>query len=200
MDARDLHAATCNVGGGVDFGHNTVRDWLKAWIEEVTGRSASTETRVPAWDKPLTELDPETGQPKVLHAQLDVSFLDATGRRAYADVVITSAGTTSATVRAKRATTDGAAADDAVRGKRARYPPHKNPGQPLVPFAVEALGRVSNEAADLLRSLAPTDKQTRSVVLRQAKQSLSVLIQTRLVDLLLSAEPDHERAALVPGA
>ena len=64
----------------------------------------------------------------------------------------------------------------------------------MVPFAVEALGRLSLEAEDLLRSLAPVDKQTRSVVLCQAKQSLSVVIQTRHADLL-SAERSWGAAA-----
>ena len=67
----------------------------------------------------------------------------------------------------------------------------------MVPFAVEALGRLSLEAEDLLRSLSPVDKQTRSVVLRRAKQSLSVVIQTRLADLLLSAERSRGAAAPV---
>ena len=84
-----------------------------------------------------------------------------------------------------------------VRTKRSRYPPHKNPGCSLVPFVVEALGRLSPDAEDLLRALAPVDKQTRSVVLRRAKQSLSVVIQTRLADLLLGAERSRGAAAPV---
>ena len=67
----------------------------------------------------------------------------------------------------------------------------------MVPFAVEALGRMSPEAEDLLRSPAPVDKQTRSVVLRRAKHSLAVVIQTRLADLLLSAERSRGAAAPV---
>ena len=134
---------------------------------------------------------------KIEHARLDVSFIDGTGRRAYVDVAVTSAGTTRAAERAKRAATDGAAADDMVRTKRSRYPPHKNPGCSLVPFVVEALGRLSPDAEDLLRAVAPVDKQTRSVVLRRAKQSLSVVIQTRLADLLLSAERSRGAAAPV---
>ena len=66
----------------------------------------------------------------------------------------------------------------------------------MVPFAVEALGRLSPDAENLLRSLAPVDKQTRSVVLRRAKQSLSVVIQKRLADLLLS--PERYRGAAAP--
>ena len=65
----------------------------------------------------------------------------------------------------------------------------------MVPFAVEALGRLSPDVEDLLRSLAPVNKQTRSVVLRRDKQSVSVVIQTRLADLLLSAERFRGAAA-----
>ena len=65
----------------------------------------------------------------------------------------------------------------------------------MVPFVVEALGRLSPDAEGLLRALAPVEKQTRSVVLRRAKQSLSVVIQTRLADLLLSAERSRGAAA-----
>ena len=83
----------------------------------------------------------------------------------------------------------GAAAADAVRGKRSKYPAAKSPSTPLVPFAVEALGRLSPEAQGLLNALAPADKKVRSQVLRTAKQTLSVLVQTRHAELLLSAEP-----------
>ena len=76
-----------------------------------------------------------------------------------------------------------------VRTKRARYPAAKLPNNPLTPFVVEALGRLSPEAESFLRTYAPEDKAARSLVLRRAKQSLSVLVQTRLAELLLSASP-----------
>ena len=65
----------------------------------------------------------------------------------------------------------------------------KSPATPMVPFVVEALGRPSPEAHGLLGAVAPADKKVRSQVLRTAKQTLSVLVQTGLVELLLSAEP-----------
>ena len=196
MDARDLHAATCDVGGGVIHGHNKIRDWLADWVgEHTTGHTAPTEQFVPAWARPL--VDPETqqqvvdaeGKPQFKHAKLDVAFFDGEGRQVYVDVVVTSAATACAQTRAQRASTDGAAAADAVRGKRSKYPAAKSPSTPLVPFAVEALGRLSPEAQGLLNALAPADKKVRSQVLRTAKQTLSVLVQTRLAELLLSAEP-----------
>ena len=89
----------------------------------------------------------------------------------------------------KRARTDGSAASDTVRSKNSKYPQHKSPGTPMVPFVVEALGRLSPEAHALLGAVAPADKKVRSQVLRTAKQTLSVLVQTGLAELLLSAEP-----------
>ena len=195
MDARDLHAATCDIGGGVVQGHNAIRDWLAEWVgEQTTGHTAPTEQLVPAWDRP--KVDPvtgrqvvnEKGEPQFEHAQLDVSFVDSGGRRVYVDVVVTSAATTCARKQAQRASTDGAAAADAVRGKRSKYPAAKSPSTPLVPFAVEALGRLSPEAQGLLNAFAPADKKVRSQVLRTAKQTLSALVQTGLAELLLSAE------------
>ena len=76
-----------------------------------------------------------------------------------------------------------------VRSKRSKYPQHKSPATPMVPFVVEALGRLSPEAHALLATVAPADKKVRSQVLRTAKQTLSVLVQTGLAELLLSAEP-----------
>ena len=126
---------------------------------------------------------------KVERAKLDVAFLDGEGRRAYADVAVTSAATMSAANLAKRASTDGAAAADMVRSKRSKYPAAKSPVTPMVPFVVEAFGRLSPEAHGLLEAVAPADRKVRSQVLRTAKQTLSVLVQTELAELLLSAEP-----------
>ena len=59
----------------------------------------------------------------------------------------------------------------------------------MVPFVAETFGRLSPEAHGLLGAVAPADKKVRSQVLRTAKQTLSVLVQTGLAELLLSAEP-----------
>ena len=144
----------------------------------------------------LDEVDAE-GRPKVKRARLDVTYVDSEGRRAYVDVAVTSAATSSADNRRKRASTDGAAADDMVRTKRARYPAAKLPNNPMTPFVVEALGRLSPEAEGFLRAHAPADKAARSLVMRRAKQALSVLVQERLAELLLSAEAGRR---VQPGA
>ena len=79
--------------------------------------------------------------------------------------------------------------------KKSKYPQAKSPATPMVPFVVEALGRLSPEAHALLATVAPADKKVRSQVLRTAKQTLSVLVQTGLAELLLSAEPGRGLAA-----
>ena len=61
-----------------------------------------------------------------------------------------------------RAHKEGAAAQGAVQGKRRKYAPDKHPAATLVPFAVEALGRPSEEALQFLRDLAPSDPSERA--------------------------------------
>jgi hypothetical protein len=158
----------------------------------------ATEEFVTGWDRPKDEFD-EHGAPVIERARLDIAFVDAEGRRAYADIAVTSAATTSAENRSRRAAKDGVAAADMVRTKRSRYPAAKLPNCPLTPFVVEALGRLSPEAEGFLRSHAPEDKAERSLVLRRAKQALSVLVQERLAELLLSAEPGRLRGVPAPG-
>ena len=75
----------CGIGGGYVARHNRIRDWAAATHAACTGLPASTEQRVPEWDR----LDPQTG---VLEAAvLDVAFSDSrTGRRLLGDVVVKS--------------------------------------------------------------------------------------------------------------
>ena len=76
----------------------------------------------------------------------------------------------------------------AVTEKRRRYPPQANPGEGLVPFIFEALGRPSREAGAFLRALAPVDLSKRSNMLAETWQSISIITQTRLAEILISAE------------
>jgi hypothetical protein len=90
--------------------------------------------------------------------------------------------------RDRRAATDGRAAAEAEKDKARRYKRADNPGEGLVAFAVESRGRLGEEAAGLLRAMAPEDKQRRAIAIRDARQTISVVIQMRLAELLLSAE------------
>jgi hypothetical protein len=110
--------------------------------------------------------------------------------RTHADVAVTSVATIDARgdVRAARAREDGHAAKAKVLEKLRTYPPENNPGEVLVPFVFEALGRPSDEAIAFFRAIAPTDPRVRSVVLGQAWRQVSIIIQTRLAELYLSAE------------
>jgi len=175
LDKRGLHARTCKTGGAVVRRHDRIRDWLAAWVEEVTNRTALTEQFVPKWDR-----QDKKGQ--MIRAKLDVCFDDAQGRRVYVDVAVTDAATTCAQALRARAKRDGAAASEEEDEKRGRYP-----GPDLTPFVVEALGRLGDSADAFLRSLAPRDPEERSRVLRAARQTLSVLVQIGNAELLLSA-------------
>ena len=63
--------------------------------------------------------------------------------------------------RGQRAARDGAAAASEENDKRRRYP-----GPDLVPFVVEAGGRLGESAEALLRSVAPKDPEERQSVAR----------------------------------
>ncbi len=58
----------------------------------------------------------------------------------------------------------------------------------MVPFIIESLGRPSREAVAFLRAVAPADPAKRASVLAEAWQSISINTQTRLAELLISAE------------
>ena len=64
----------------------------------------------------------------------------------------------------------------------------KHPAATLFPFAVEALGRPSEEALQFLRDLAPSDPSERAVVLKVAHYRLSTFIAMRQAELLMAAE------------
>ena len=59
----------------------------------------------------------------------------------------------------------------------------------LVPFCVEARGRLGAEVMPFLRQHAPADPVIRSAVLARATRELSTLTQRGLAALLLAAEP-----------
>jgi hypothetical protein len=69
-----------------------------------------------------------------------------------------------------------------------RYPPNQNPHASLHPFVVEDLGRLSETALHLLRATAPEGQGQRTQFLQKAFQELSIVTQTRLAEILISAE------------
>ena len=112
----------------------------------------------------------------------------ATGRRAHADVTIGSVKTDTIEERRIRNQTDGRKAAVLADRKRAHYDPTRNPHEGFVPFAIEARGRFGDDALALLRSMAPSDPSLRSCLIARGLQGISVRVQTRLAELLLSAE------------
>ena len=182
LDAFGRHAGGCKIQGLPTIWHNTIRDWLVKWIAEQTGRPVSAEPKVPEWNYQENE--------RVVEAQLDGGFCDRRRGLVYFDVHIVSATTTNIDPHWLRnhAATDGGALTRGVRNKRTKYPPEKHPRATLVPFVLEALGRPSEEALDLLRALAPASLSERAAVLGSAYHELSTLLALRQAELLLSAE------------
>ena len=143
-----------------------------------------------------TDAGPVQEPIKVLEqARLDVGFRDEEGSLGYVDVSYANACTAGdpATTLA-RARTAGKAASDREEDKRRRYPPALNPHVELIPFVVEARGRLGTEVLSFLRQHAPADPVLRSAVLARATRDISILTQRGLAALLLAAEPRPEAA------
>jgi hypothetical protein len=176
----------CDVGGtGVHF-HHKLRDFMAGWTALHTGSPTQTEQVVAAWNK-VEAPTAQFPQGRIKLAKLDVAAF-VTGCRTYIDVGYRTTATDTVEESFLRAVEDGRAASCYVAEKRRRYPPQDNPGEALVPFIIEALGRPSLEAAAFLRSVAPVDPSKRSTVLAAAWQAISINTQTRLAELLISAE------------
>ena len=125
-------------------------------------QSAKTEQLVKEWDRLVQAKCPVSGRLRfteeetpddikqvplmvVEAAQLDVSFTDDEGRLVFVDVSYTSACTLDAAKTLRSARTPGKAASDRAVEKRRKYPPGAHPHAELVPFVVEARGRLGAE-------------------------------------------------------
>ena len=177
----------CKLGGGVDGRHNYIRDWLCAAYSECTGLPANTEQRVPEWDL----INPEDGT--LEEARLDVATSDvATGAALFMDVVVKTAFSIDPAVLRRRARRAGTAASDAAAGKRRRY---AEAGASLIPFALEAGGRPSDEAAAFVRLMGSVYTETHGSEdgepapspVGRLWQELSTLLQRGNAELILSA-------------
>jgi len=202
-----LHAQTCKVGGGIERRHHSLRDWLRTWLLSVCHVPwADTEQHVAEWDRQVQAKCALTGQPAfrfvptaaglvqeplltLEQARLDVGFRDEEGSLGYVDVSYVNACSTDPATTLARAQTAGKAASEREEQKRKRYPPEKNPHAELVPFVVEARGRLGAEVLPFLRQHAPADPALRTAVLARATREISIITQRGLAALLLSAEP-----------
>ena len=122
-------------------------------------------------------------------AKLDVTFSDDEGRFVCVDVSYTNACTPDADKTLRNARTAGKAASVRADEKRKRYPPDRHPHAELVPFVVEARGRLGAEVLPFLKQHAPAEEPLRSTVLARALRDIAVITQHGLAALLLAAEP-----------
>ena len=114
-------------------------------------------------------------------ARLDIAFQGRAGT-VYVDIAVTEATTASAQALSQRARVDGAAAAHEEQEKHWRYP-----GPDLIPFVLEAGGRLGESAESFLRSVAPKDLEDRAAEIAAAKQALSCLLQLGNAEVLLGA-------------
>ena len=105
------------------------------------------------------------------------------------DVAYTNAVSSDAAATLRAARTPGKAASEREEHKRKRYPPELNPHAALIPFVVEARGRLGGEVLPFLRQHAPAEEPRRSAVLARALHDISIITQQGLAALLLAAEP-----------
>jgi hypothetical protein len=75
-----------------------------------------------------------------------------------------------------------------VSMKHRRYPPERNPGAALVPFALEAHGRWSDDALAFVSHMLPQTFPDRASELQRVQRAISVITQSRLGDMLLASE------------
>ena len=105
------------------------------------------------------------------------------------DVSYTNACTPDADKTLRNARTAGKAASVRADEKCKRYPPQDHPHAELVPFVVEARGRLGEEVLPFLRHHAPAEEPLRSAVLARALRDISIITKQGLAALLLAAEP-----------
>ena len=105
------------------------------------------------------------------------------------DTSYTNACTLDAAKTLRSARTPGKAASVRADEKRKRYPPDLHPHAELVPFVVEARGRLGAEVLPFLKQHAPAEEPLRSAVLARAAREISLITQRVLAALLLAAEP-----------
>ena len=107
----------------------------------------SSEQHVPRWD--VTRINPQTEQPYVEEARLDVASSDpSTGAAIFMDTVVYCCHTTDRSRLRSRACHDGKAAADAAAAKRRRYP---DAGTSLIPLPFEAGGRPGIDTVNFVR-------------------------------------------------
>ena len=160
LDTKGVHATTCKVGGRVTRRHDALVRLL-ARLLQAAGYQVAQDgdgTWEPRWDRPDNDLQGNQKRDaegnRLWHrARLDLRLEGGPEEpTTYGDVVVSQARAESWVTTAAAA--DGAAAKEAARRKRVKYPDDKVPGAKLIPFALEAGGRWDPDATHFLRRAA----------------------------------------------
>ena len=141
---------------------------------------------MPAWDRPTRRTGAEREVDGIERAILDIEYSECDGRT-WIDVSVRHAAAGSAPDVRTAARRDGEAARRGEREKHSRYP-----GERLVPFVLEAQGRIGAEARQWLRAQTrelPDDLQTSE--LSRAYKVISCALQSQVAQQLRSAAGLH---------
>ena len=169
LDPKGKHARACICQGWRSRKHDGLCGSLADWCTE-QGCQVVREVLIPQASSELVEarLDLVIRAPGVAHPiYVDVTVADATALEALAK---NSGGR------------DAAAAQVLESRKRAKYP-----GITMVPFAVEAHGRVGPAAMGLIRQLAPKEPRARANALASLYQGMAAVLQRTQADAVLTA-------------
>jgi len=175
LDRRGKHPRKCKIQGLVEKRHDCLRDWgCPTWSREM-GLPATTEQRVPQWDR----VNPVSGRTE--EAKLDIATSEPlTGAPLYFDFVVYTAHSDNQARLRALARTDGKAAADAAAEKRRRY---EAAGPSLTPLPLEAGGRPGEDTIHWIRRMADGD----STKCTQLWHELSCTLQLWNAELLLGA-------------
>ena len=184
VDSRGDHAAICKCGGYKTIRHSRIVATLRRILRESGAAVSPTEVPVHGWRRA-----DGTG------ARLDVAYW-ADGSRHYVDVTIRHPRAQK--YRARAALVDGAAAAEAERNKRARYPASADAGLSAVePFVLESFGRLGPAALQLLgdaRQRVAERRGARSVTRDGVAHRWFALLQSQLL------QAQHEAVVAMWGA
>ena len=162
--------------------HEAVKGALADWCEE---QGCTVEKEVVM---PLASPDAE-------ESRMDLMVrVPGLARKVHVDVTVADATSREALSR-NAASRDGAAAQILEQRKRRKYP-----NVLVVPFAVEAHGRLGESAVRLLKLIAPKPLVERAEAISRMYQSCAAFLQKTQADAIISASRSRPPMPAMPSA
>ena len=168
LDAEGHHAATCECGGAFERQHDAIRDLLCRRVAADLAAATTIEQRIAGEHEDAAE-----------GARLDVAVSLPGNATEYLDVSVVDAFSENAATEFGRARKPGLAARAMENKKRTKYPPALR----LVPFVIEAHGRLGEAAARWLQKAYKGDAALR----RSLCAELAALLQSHAASRIMAA-------------